>query len=179
MKKATFCYVLLASILLVTLTSCGFTLRGDTELAEPLKLMYLQTVDPYGPFTKSLDQSLKMSNVTTVSNPKKAHTILQIIRDDTEQKLLSVSGTQQTRQYELKVTVMFQVLNNKGSIIVGPQALAETRTITVQSNQILGSSNEANSYFDQMRRSLASAVMYRLSSVQLTKQINRAFSDKK
>ena len=41
----------------------------------------------------------------------------------------------------------------------------------MQSNQILGSSNEANLFYQQMRRTLAYAIMNRIASQEVTQQI--------
>ncbi len=162
-------------LLTLLLSSCGFHLRGEMPLAAPLHRMYVQSTDPYGTLTRNIKQSLKMSDVTLTDNTSEATTILSITHDDTSQQLLSVSGTQQTRQYKLIVTVVFEVNDNHGRTIVSPQALSDSRVITVQSNQILGSSSEANLYYQQMRRALASAIMYRLSSHEITSVINDAF----
>lgn len=165
------------SLSALMLTGCGFHLRGEQPLAKALHSMYLQTSDPYGVLSHNLRQSLKMSSVVLTDKPEQAKTILVILRDDTSQEFLGVSGTQQIRQYNLIATVSFELTDNKGRMLIAPQTLSATRTITVQSNQILGSSNEANLYFKQMQRSLASSIMYRLSSIEITKAIDAAFKD--
>lgn len=174
------CFLRTSAVLLVMLISgCGFHLRGEMPLAKPLHSVYIQSVDPYGTLVKSLSQSLKMSNVQLAENSHEAETTLVIMHDDTSQELLSVGATLQTRQYKLVVTAMFEVNDAKGRTIVPPQSLAESRVITVQSNQILGSSNEANLYFQQMRQALASAIMYRLASREVTSMINQAYAETK
>lgn len=162
----------------VLLTSCGFHLQGEMQLAPPLHRLYLQTPDPYGHLANNLRRYLKTSHVHLASTPEAATTILAILRDESSQQLLSVSGTQQTRQYNLKVTVIFEITNNQGLTIISPQTLSENRAITVQSNQILGSSNEANLFYQQMRRTLAATMMNRLASKEVSQQINAAFRHK-
>lgn len=157
------------------LIGCGFRWQGEVPLAPPLKTLYLQTDDPYGTLSRDLRENMKLSHVTLVDNVSDARTVLNITRDDATQTLLSVSGTQQTRQYNLAVAVTFNVSDNKGNTLIGDQTLQETRAITVQSNQILGSSNEASLYYQQMRHILAIAIMNRLSSTDVTKTINNAF----
>lgn len=171
---------LLHAILLLCLgcviTGCGFHLQGETQLAPPLHRLYLQTSDPYGQLARSLQQYLKLSRVQLVSSPQEATTILNILHDDTSQELLSVSGTQQTRQYTLKVTVTFEINDAAGRTLVRPQTLSESRTITVQSNQVLGSSNEASLFYQQMRRTLAYAIIKRIASREISRDIETAFS---
>jgi len=154
------------------LVSCGFHLQGKKELAEPLHHLYLQTTDPYGQLARSLQQYLKLSHVHLVSSPNEATTILSITQDQPSEELLSVSGTQQTRQYNLRVTVTFSITNSKGMTIISPQTLSETRTITIQSNQVLGSSNEANLFYQQMRRNLAYNILNRIASKEITETID-------
>ncbi len=157
--------------LISLLSGCGFHLQGETKLAPPLHRLYLQTNDPYGTLARSLQDDLKLSNVRIVSSPHEASTILVILRDETSQELLSVSGTQQTRQYKLKVIVDFEITDPKGRSLTGSQSLSEDRTITVQANQILGSSNEANLFYQQMRRSIAYGIINRIASNEVTNAI--------
>ncbi|VVC76234.1 LPS-assembly lipoprotein LptE [Aquicella siphonis] len=170
---------LLSALLLLclgfALAGCGFHLQGETRLAPPLHRMYLQTSDPYGQLARNLQQYLKLSKVQLVSSPQEATAILNILHDNTSQELLSVSGTQQTRQYTLKVTVTFEISDAKGRTIISPQTLSESRTMTVQSNQVLGSSNEASLFYQQMRRTLAYAIMKRIASKEITQAIENAF----
>ena len=165
----------LLTLICFFLSACGFHLQGKMQLAKPLRNIYLQTPDPYGTLARSLVEYLKMSKVTLASSPQTADTILVILQDNTSEELLSVSSTQQTRQYNLKVTVKFEITDAKDRIILAPQSLTEIRVITVQANQILGSSNEANLYYQQMRRAIAYAIMNRINSKEVSKIVVNAF----
>ncbi|SRR5579883_159975 len=169
-------YFLLIFLSTLLLTACGYHLQGQTQLAPPLQRMYLQAPDPYGTLAHSLQQALKLSHVQLVSSPQEATTLLVITRDTPSEKLQSVNGTQQTRQYELSVTVNFEIQDVHGRTLLGNQSLSESRTLTIQSNQILGSSNEATLLYQQMRRALAFAIMNRIASKEVTKIVTDAFS---
>lgn len=162
--------------LFLFLTACGFHLQGEMHLAPPLHRLYLKAADPYGYLTRYLSEYLKMSAVQLVNSPEQADTILVINRDDTSQELLSPNGTLQTRQYKLKVIVVFSITDNQGRPLIEDQTLTEERPITIQSNQILGTSNEVNMYYQQMRRMLAFAIMNRLASKEVTQLINHGFA---
>lgn len=164
--------------LVMALSACGFKPQGEKQLAPPLHRLYLQTVDPYGLLVRKLESYLKISGVRLATSPELADTILVISPENTSQDLLSVSGTQQTRQYNLKLSVTFEITDAHGTVIVAPEALAESRVITIQSNQILGSSNEATLYYQQMRRTLAYAIMNRIASHDVTATVMNAFEKK-
>lgn len=172
-KIITFLLMLSSAIFF---TACGFHPQGEIKLVPPLHRIYLQAADPYGYLSRSLQSYLKMSHVQSVQTPAAAQTILVIMQDYTSQELLSISSTQQTRQYNLKATVLFQITDARGNVILPPQSLQESRVITVQVNQILAKSNEANLYYQQMRRSLAYAIMNRISSHEVSNTIVNYFS---
>lgn len=162
--------------LAVLCTACGFHLQGEKQLAPPLHRMYLQTNDPYGPLARSLQQYMKMSHVRLVDSQAEADTVLVISGENTSQDLLGVSGTQQTRQYNLKISITMEITDRSGRTIINPETLSESRAITVQSNQILGSSNEVNLYYQQMRRALAYAIMNRIASREVTYTVMKRFN---
>jgi LPS-assembly lipoprotein len=168
---------LICCSLMVILTGCGFHLQGERQLPASLQRLYLRTNDPYGHLARNLQQYLKSSNIHLVNSPSEASAQLNIISDEASQDLLSVSSTQQTRQYTLKVTVVFDILDPQGRPLTKPQTLVETRTITVQSNQILGSSNESTLLYQQMRRMLAYAIINRISSQEITQMIKQSSSE--
>lgn len=86
---------------------------------------------------------------------------------------MSSNSTQQTRQYNLSVLVEFEINTAQGEVLVGKQTLTESKPITFQSNQLLGSSNEAVLFYQQMRRTLAYAIMNRIASKEITTIIMR------
>ena|SRR3990167_8820304 len=159
---------LLLLMIVFFLASCSFQMRGELPLAPPLHHLYLQTPDPYGQLARNLRQFLKMSNVQLADNPQSATTILTIISEEPTQQLLSISPTQQTRQYNLILTVAFEVSDNKGVVLVPRQTVSETRTLPIESNQILAGSNEANTLYQQMRLAIVYDMMSRLASDEIT-----------
>lgn len=165
--------IIITTLLTISLSSCGFHLQREMPLAPALHRLYLQSPDPYGTLSRNLKQYLKLSKVELVTSPAQAQTILVILRDANTEELLSVNATQKTRQYNLHVTVDFQVTDSNGRIIVPPQSLTETRIITIQSNQILGGSNAAFLLYQDLRRAISYAIMNRLVSYEITHIINQ------
>jgi outer membrane lipopolysaccharide assembly protein LptE/RlpB len=154
-------------------------LQGQLQLAPALHRLYIQAADPYGVLVRMIKLYCKTSHVQLVDAPENATAVLEITQDTAKDEFLSVSGTQQTRQYKLSVIVSFVIKDPKGRIIVPLQTLTEERTITIQADQILGSSNEANLFYEQMRRSIAFAMMNRISSQDVTQMINTGISGAK
>lgn len=156
--------LILLSLIVMCLCSCGFQLRGTAPLSPPLKRIYIQTTDPYGALAHNLRDYFRMSNVDVTTSPEDALTVLHIISETQSQALLSVSGLQQTRQFSLTLSVTFEVTSPKGAVLMPPITLTENRMLTTQSDLILGSTNEQATLFQQMRLAMIYDIMNRLSS---------------
>lgn len=156
-------------LIIISITGCGYHLRGSIPLATPLYKLYLETNDPYGQLTRYLKQFLKISGVTLVEKPENSTAILVILHETTSQQLLGMSGTQQTRQYNLILNVAFQITDPLGKVLVPPQTVVETRSFTIKSDQILAGSNEANNLYNQMRLAIIYDMMARLGSKEITR----------
>ena len=76
------------------------------------------------------------------------------------------------------MTIDFEITDTKGRTLVETQTLSEERTMTIQSDQILGGSNEANLIYQQMRQALSYAIINRISSQEITDLITRNFPKK-
>ncbi len=170
MRKALLGFFIFLSVL--TLASCGFHLRGEVPLAEPLQNLYIKSREPYSQFNLLLKQSLSLSGVHFTATESEASAVLVILNEVQGEQLLGVGSTQQTRQYNLTLTVTFEITDPQGSIIVPPQSLSETRIIAIQANQILGGSNEESNLYQQMRGTIVYSLMMRLGS----KNMNNALA---
>lgn len=151
-------------LMVFNLSGCGFQLRGSAPPSPALQDLYIKTSAPYSEITHNLREYFKISGIHVVEIQQDAAIVLQILNESENQVLLSVSGTAQTRQYNLVLSISFQVTNNKGTVLVPPQSLSENRTLTVMSDQILGGSNEQIMLYQQMRQAIVYDIMNRLSS---------------
>lgn len=159
---------LILFIMFLSLSSCGFHFRGTIPLAPSIHELCLETKDPYGQLAHYLKEFLKISGIHLVEKREDATSVLVILSESTSQVLLGISGTQQTRQYNLVLTVAFQVADPQGKALIPPQIVTETRTLTIKAGQILAGSNEANTLYDQMRQAIVYNIMSRLASKDIT-----------
>jgi LPS-assembly lipoprotein len=160
-------YLLYISIFFI-MSGCGFHPRTSPTLALPLQKLYLQIADPYGDLARNIRLYLKMSGVHITDKPDEATSILDIMSETTSQQLLNMSGTQATRQYNLILTVSYQVTDSHGNIVVSPQIVTETRPLTINASQMLSGSNQTVSLYHQMRQAIVYDIMSRLASREMT-----------
>jgi len=161
--------------LLLTLTACGgFHLRKPLPLAKPLQHVYVQSRNPYGEMTRDIRQYLQMSGVQLAATPDEASTILSITQEAVSQDLLSINSSQQTRQYNLRLSVTYEITDRHGTVLIEPHTLTELRPLTLQSNQILAGSNQASQIYHDMRRAITFTMMNHLASKTVTRALLHA-----
>lgn len=164
------------SVILISLclASCGFHLRGVQPVNPELQTMYFKTAEPYGQLTRNLKQYFTMSGVNLTDTPNAANYVFDLMSETQREDLISVSGTQQTRQYNLVLTTVFQITKPDGTVVLPPQTISRSSVFTMQANQILGGSNEETSMYDQMRQDIVFDVMNRLSSLEVAQRLKDA-----
>lgn len=160
--------IFLLLLLTLLITSCGFHLRGEVALPSDMQRVFIQTDDPYGWLARGLAEYLKSSGTYIANSAQGATMTIKILHLDKSQQLLSVSGTQQTRQYNLVLSATFELLNSTGKTVTTPQVVTEIRVLTVAANQILGGSNEADNLYEQMHQPLVYDIISRVASNDIT-----------
>ncbi len=141
--------------LLLALTACGFQLRGTADLA--FKNLYMQgsklTIN------KNLTRSLKVNGVTVVDNPEKAELFLEMLSEQREQKILSLSGSGKVREFEIIYRVSFR-LRNPSSEIWGPvQTVENRRDFSYDDSQLLAKEAEEQRLLEDMRNAATREIM--------------------
>lgn len=159
-----------------SLTACSFHLRGRAPLPAQLQPLFISTNQPFSDFTKQLKTNLKSTSTEIVDGANKAAYTLQIISAVYTQSIGSISASTNTRLYTLILTVNYQLLNRQGKTILPIQAIAATRTLTVNANQVLGSSIEALTMKREMRDEVIQKMVYRLASGNTRRLLNKSKS---
>lgn len=154
---------LLLTFLLATLSACGFHLRGQTQVAPQFHRLYLQTQEPFSPFTQALQQQLKHNHVQLTRSPKKARTTLDIINTHLAQHISSISSTTQSRVYVMNFAVDFALLDNKGHPLHEQKTLHSERRYVLNSNQVNGSENEKHALIHEMQQDVIVQLLHHLT----------------
>ncbi len=157
--------IFLLSLLIVTLTSCGFHLRGSTPLPKELETLYIESSEPYGDFEQILREVLRTYKVNIVKTAKQAPLTLNIIQAKLQQSTGAVSGDLTMRQYTLSYVVKYEVIARNGTILIPPETVQTNTTFTANMNQMMTSSNNTTAqYLPGLQRDAVSRMIYRLTS---------------
>lgn len=147
--------------------NCGFHLRGYAPLPPALKLLYIDAPQPYTKFYGVLVQTLEARGVKVVTTPADALFKLRIISEIDSKSDGSVSAATNTRQYSLQYGIRYEITTRQGTVVVPPQQIVTSQTLTVNIDAMLASDSEEETMKEEMRLDVSYQLLTRLSSPQV------------
>lgn len=128
--------------MVLTLTGCGFQLRGEAQLPPAMAVTYIAYPQTPGmqpsPLLPILKRVLQANGVKIVTDPKVASAKLQILGDNSRSRIVASDQTGNVRETELIYEVTYRVIRPDGSIIVPSDKIHITRNIIYPQTQVLG-----------------------------------------
>ncbi|AXS78968.1 LPS assembly lipoprotein LptE [Dechloromonas sp. HYN0024] len=157
--------LLFALILAAAIAGCGFHLRGVGSGNLPYKTMYIALPDT-ADVNIWLQRYIRSSGSTEiVDDAKSAEAIFQQLGDIRQKGILSVNAQGRVREYRLQLTYTFQVVNQKGQVLVPINEVALTRDISFDDSNVLAKDLEEGLLWRDMNNDLVNQIMRRLSVV--------------
>jgi len=148
----------------LALSSCGFHLRGITELSFKTVFVQGSTLS----ISRELNQSFKSNGIKVVENVADAELLLEMINETNEKRILSLSGGGVVREYELNYRVNFRTREHGNPLWNAPQTVQSRRDFSYNDNVLLGKLDEEAKLNTDMRSDAIREIMRKLSAIKLT-----------
>ena len=146
------------------LSGCGFQLQGALTMPAEMQRTYLDPVDKHSLFHRELRMQLQAAGVQLVDTPDNSTAILSIRIDETDQRVLSVSGRNVPTEYEVYYTVEYSLASGE-KILLSPQDITLTRDYTYDTTKVLGKSREEAMLREAVVNDLVRTVLKQISSL--------------
>ena len=138
---------LIAILLLIVITSCGFHLRGMTEIS--YKTISLEGKELS--LTKNLKRILNTNKVAIVSSTENPELRVEFLSEESEKRILSLSGQGLVREFEIFYRVRYRI-KASDSEIWGQENIIETRKdFTYSDSNLIGKEEEERQLNEAMR----------------------------
>ena len=138
---------LIAILLLIVITSCGFHLRGMTEIS--YKTISLEGKELS--LTKNLKKILNTNKVAIVSSTENPELRVEFLSEESEKRILSLSGQGLVREFEIFYRVRYRI-KASDSEIWGQENIIETRKdFTYSDLNLIGKEEEERQLNEAMR----------------------------
>ena len=143
----------------LSLAGCGFALRGDYVL--PYTGVYV-AAPANSPISDTLRRELQGVKKFE-PNAKAAQAQLNIVLEERDKKILSLSGAGRVREFQLKTVVQFQLVDATGAVIIATNELSLIRRMSFDDAQVVSKSQEEALLFADMEKDIAGQIMRRVS----------------
>ncbi|SJN53324.1 LPS assembly lipoprotein LptE [Vibrio ruber] len=146
------------TLLTVSLTACGFHLRGDYDVPEALDKLSVTSYDQYSQFTRMVKNRLRLNEIEIVE-PAEDIPNLHLVSETISSRTLSIYQNTIAAEKELTLNATFRVTVPE----VGTKTFTTTVTRSYLDNPLtaLAKSMESSMLIDEMRQ-LASSQIIRL-----------------
>jgi len=164
MKRGPVLLLLLGALLL---GGCGFQLRGQANLPPEMDRTQLIINDEYSTLARRVRIMLERNGVQFVG-ANEATAILEIPQNQVVTEVLTIADNARAREYRVTYTVQFRLTDADGRELIGWQTLRQSREISFDEQQILGSSREQEYLRDELAETMAQLLVARLESLYVT-----------
>ncbi len=159
---------LLLTLLALSLSACGFQLRGTAAL--PFETLYIPNTS--GGVALDLKRNIQSGTRTRViDDPKSAQALLELSGEGRGRNILSLSGAGRVRELQLVYRVNLRVHDGKGGEFIPATTLVATRDMTYNDTDILAKEAEETALNREMQSDLVQQILRRLSSAQAAKAV--------
>ena len=146
------------------LAACGYQLQSYDRLPAEMQMTYLQAGDHHSMFYRQLRRALVDAGITLTNDPGQALATLVIRKDDTGQRLVTVSAQNQPLEFEVFYEVSYLV-RSKERELLPVQAISVTRDYTYDQTIVLGKRQEEEILREVLARDLVRRVLRSLNSI--------------
>lgn len=156
--------IIIAGILLVTLSACGFHPRGSFAIPESAGAVQVVNADSYSALTDGLQNAV--DRATGNKNGRDAGTsILKIHSEKWETTPLAIDEFAQVREYIARYRVDFDLTADDGSELLERQEIVLAREYTYDINVAVGNPAEQEVIQRELRRDMQAAIIRRMDIV--------------
>ena len=150
-------------IILLMITSCGFHMRGMTEIS--FKTISLEGKELS--FTKKLKKILNSNKVAIVLPSENPELRVELIGEESEKRILSLSGQGLVREYEIFYRVRYRIKTTESEIWSQENTLETRRDFTFSDANLIGKEEEERQLNESMRNE---AIANLFNQIQLIKK---------
>ncbi len=144
--------------LLLTLTACGFQLRGDIDLPEQWRDLRLLSASSNSELSRDLESSFANNGIHWQS-AEQANYILYLGTEKFERRNLTIGRDASASEFELEMSTTLRIIAKSGAEIM-PETIVKTlRVMTADPENITGKVEEARLLQREMRTDLVQQLM--------------------
>lgn len=141
---------------------CGFHLRGEYNVPFASVFVAAPTTSQVA---ARLRKDVAAGATTLAANATAAEAQLNITNEKRERLILSLSGAGRVREYQLKLSVQYQLVESKGAVAIPTSEIQLQRILTYDDSQVIAKQQEEAALYRDMERDAAQQILRRLTAI--------------
>jgi len=133
--------------MLLMITSCGFHLRGMTEIS--FKTISLEGKELS--FTKNLKKTLASNKVAIILPTENPELRIELLSEESEKRILSLSGQGLVREFEIFYRVRYRIKTIDNETWSQENIIETRRDFTFSDSNLIGKEEEERQLNESMR----------------------------
>ncbi|MBL4762910.1 MAG: hypothetical protein JKY93_09465 [Gammaproteobacteria bacterium] len=135
-------YKFLSVLILLSLTACGFHLRGNIELQPIFKSVFIKTSGSKTELIVRIKRALTDQGAVIVEQLEDATVQLNLGPENSGKRVLSVNAAAKVKEYELFTHFTYSATAVAGEFELPPRTITVTRGYQYDANNVLGKDSE-------------------------------------
>jgi LPS-assembly lipoprotein len=152
---------LLYITLMASLISCGFHLRGATDMSFNNIFIQGNTLV----ISKNLNKTLHTNGVKVLDSAESAELLLEMVGEESEKRILSLSGRGKVNEFELYYRVHYRTKLAGAELWSQVQTIEARRDFSYSDANLLAKQGEEKRLNENMQSDVISGLMRRLSAL--------------
>ena len=158
-------WLVLALLVMLMATGCGFHLRGTTALPPSLSAVYVE--QQQAPLiADALSHAFTERQLVPVEEKKLAQVVINVSEERYQRRVLSVGAAGNVQEFELNYVVRLAIVDAKGEPLADPQTLTATRELRYDSAEVVAKAGEEEQLKSEMIADTARQIIRRLQFIE-------------
>ena len=155
--------LLIATLLALALTACGFHLRNALSLPANLGPVRVSSPDPYSPLAESLADALQRAGAVPAT-PEMGSQVatLQLLSERWADTPIAIDEVGRAQEFSLRYAVIFTLQDAAGRQLVPQQAVELSRDYIAPPADSIGRTSERELLVREVRREMSAAILRRV-----------------
>jgi len=169
LRRTVLKFVSIGILIGISLSGCGFHLRGSQLGVQSLPPLYIKGEDLTG--VDVIYNVMRQYGVAVVARSEEGALVLNLLSDKRERRVLSVNTAGKVQEYELHYELVFTVEDNNGTVLMPEQSISLLRDFDFSGDDVLAKESEADGLYRVMQEDAAGQIVTRINA-----QLGRALT---
>ena len=156
---------LLMVLLAITVTSCGWHLRGSGQTVNNISSVHISGVDKKSDFYRALSRSLEASKVTITDSHTEAKYRIVLANLRSDRRTATVSSSARVSEYQLTELVDVLIFAADGRQVLPRTTMRIERFFDFDENDVQSKNEEAQLLKKEMTDDLVRQIIRRLNAI--------------